>query len=152
MPRTIVETLHRDAPTVSQSEPVGRARAQLLEWGHPAITGVDENGRYAGIFGEREFITALFPGYVSSLKHAGFIPKSIDTVLEKRQTCRMEPVGKHMNTEHVDVPPDFSDVQLAEVFIHHRVLIDPVTDDGHVQSIITRSDFFKALAERFTAA
>jgi hypothetical protein len=32
------------------------------------------------------------------------------------------------------------------------VLIVPVTDDGHVQSIITRSDFFKALAERFTAA
>ena len=69
---------------------------------------------------------------MSSLKHAGFIPKSIDTVLEKRQTCRMEPVGKHMNTEHVDVPPDFSDVQLAEVFIHHRVLIVPVTDDKRV--------------------
>jgi CBS domain-containing protein len=152
MPRTIVETLHRDAPTVSQSEPVGRALELLLECGLPAIPVVDENGRYAGIFGEREFITALFPGYVSSLKHAGFIPKSIDTVLEKRQTCRMEPVGKHMNTEHVDVPPDFSDVQLAEVFIHHRVLIVPVTDDGHVQSVITRSDFFKALAERFTAA
>ena len=45
----------------------------------------------------------------------------VDTVLEKRQTCRIEPDGKHMNTEHIDVPPDFSDVQLAEVFIHHRV-------------------------------
>ena len=152
MPRTIVETLHRDAPVVAESDPVGRALELLLECGLPALPVVDGNGRYAGIFGEREFITALFPGYVSSLKHAGFIPKSIDSVLEKRQSCRMEPVGKHMNTEHIDVPPDFSDLQLAEVFIHHRVLIVPVTDHGRVTGIITRSDFFRALAERFNAA
>jgi CBS domain-containing protein len=152
MPRTIAETLHRDTPVVTQSEPVGSALALLLDCGLPAIPVVDGDERYAGIFGEREFITALFPGYVSSLKHAGFIPKSIDTVLEKRQTCRSEPVAKHMNTEHIDVPPDFSDVQLAEVFIHHRVLIVPVTDAKRVIGVITRADFFRALAERFTAA
>jgi len=151
MPRTIVESLHRDTPVVAESDPVGRALELLLDCGLPAIPVVDGGGRYVGIFGEREFITALFPGYVSSLKHAGFIPKSIDTVLEKRQTCRMEPVGKHMNTEHVDVPPDFSDVQLAEVFIHHRVLIVPITDSGRVIGVITRADFFRALAERFNS-
>jgi CBS domain-containing protein len=151
MPRTIVESLHRDAPVVAQSDAVGHALELLLDCDLPAIPVVDDDGRYAGIFGEREFITALFPGYVSSLKHAGFVPKSIDTVLEKRQTCRMEPVGKHMNTEHIDVPPDFSDVQLAEVFIHHRVLIVPITDQKRVVGVITRTDFFRALAERFNA-
>ena len=151
MPRTIVESLNRDAPVVSESDPVGRALELLLDCELPALPVVDGDDRYAGIFGEREFITALFPGYVSSLKHAGFIPKSIDTVLQRRQSCRMEPVGTHMNTEHVDVPPDFSDVQLAEVFIHHRVLIVPVTADKRVVGVITRADFFRALAERFTA-
>jgi predicted transcriptional regulator len=63
----------------------------------------------------------------------------------------MEPVAKHMNTEHIDVPPDFSDVQLAEVFIHHRVLIVPITENHKVVGVITRTDFFRALAERFTA-
>jgi len=152
MPRTIVGSLIRDTPVVARSEPVGRALELLLECGLPAIPVVGDDGRYAGIFGEREFITALFPGYVGSLKHAGFVSKSIDTVIEKRQSCRMEPVGKHMNTEHIDVPPDFSDLQLAEVFIHHRVLIVPVADHGRVSGIITRSDFFRALAERFNAA
>jgi CBS domain-containing protein len=151
MPRTIVESLNRDTPVVAESDPVGSALELLLDCGLPAIPVVDGEGRYAGIFGEREFITALFPGYVSSLKHAGFIPKSIDTVLEKRQTCRTEPVAKHMNTEHIDVPPDFSDVQLAEVFIHHRVLIVPITDNKRVTGVITRADFFRALAERFNA-
>ena len=88
MPRTIVQSLHRDTPVVQRSDPVGQALEVLLDCGLPAIPVVDGADRYAGIFGEREFITALFPGYVSSLKNAGFIPKSIDTVLEKRQACR----------------------------------------------------------------
>ena len=39
-----------------------------------------------------------------------------------------------MNTEHVDVGPDFSDTQVAEIFLHHRVLIVPVVDDGRVSA------------------
>ena len=54
-----------------------------------------------------------------------------------------------MNTEHVDVGPDFSDVQLAETFLHHRVLVIPVVDDRRVQGIVTRADFFRAVASRF---
>ena len=54
-----------------------------------------------------------------------------------------------MNTEHVDVGTDFSDAQVAEIFLHHRVLIVPVLDDGRVVGVITRTDFFRALAERF---
>jgi CBS domain-containing protein len=54
-----------------------------------------------------------------------------------------------MNTEHVDVGPDFADTQVAEIFLHHRVLIVPVVDDGRVLGVITRGDFFRAIAERF---
>ena len=54
-----------------------------------------------------------------------------------------------MNTEHVDVGPDFSDAQVAEIFLHHRVLIVPVADDGRVVGVITRADFFRSVAERF---
>jgi CBS domain-containing protein len=54
-----------------------------------------------------------------------------------------------MNTEHVDVEPDFSDTQVAGIFLHHRVLVVPVVDDGRVAGVITRRDFFRTLAERF---
>jgi CBS domain-containing protein len=54
-----------------------------------------------------------------------------------------------MNTEHVDVEVDHSDAGVAETFLHHRVLIVPVTDGGRVVGVITRSDFFRALAQRF---
>jgi len=39
-------------------------------------------------------------------------------------------------------------VQLAETFLHHRVLIVPVVDQGRVRGIVTRWDFFKAVAKR----
>jgi CBS domain-containing protein len=54
-----------------------------------------------------------------------------------------------MNTEHVDVGPDFSDTQVAEIFLHHRVLIVPVLDGGRVVGLISRREFFRTLAERF---
>ena len=43
----------------------------LLDSGLPALPVVDERERFAGIFGEREFMGALFPGYLDQLKGAG---------------------------------------------------------------------------------
>ena len=54
-----------------------------------------------------------------------------------------------MHTEHVDVNTEYSDVQVAEIFLHHRVLIVPVTDGGRVVGVITRGDFFRSVADRF---
>lgn len=150
-PRTLAELAHRDAPVIQADQPVGAAVRLLLDAELPALPVVDAQERFVGIFGEREFITALLPGYVGSLGSAAFVPKSIDATLAKRQACRNEPVSKHMNTEHVDVGPEYSDIGLAEIFIHHRVLIIPVTEHKRVIGVITRSDFFAALAERFLA-
>ena len=63
----------------------------------------------------------------------------------------METVGKYMNTEHVEVAPDFADTQVAEIFLHHRVLIVPSSTTARVVGVIPRADFFRAVAERFLA-
>jgi CBS domain-containing protein len=81
------------------------------------------------------------------------VPGSIDDVLEKRLECRSEPVSKYANTEPIAVGPGHSDAQVAETFLHHRVLIVPVVDqEKHVVGVVTRWDFFTALVERFVAA
>ena len=151
-PQTITELVRRDAPLLRADMPLGEAVRAVVESGLPALPVVDGDDRLVGLFGEREFMGALFPGYVKELRYAGFVPRSMEAVFEKRQTCRLEPVRDHMNTEHVDVPPDFADVQLAETFLHHRVLVVPVAERGRVTGVITRSDFFRALAERFLSS
>jgi CBS domain-containing protein len=148
-PRTIDDLVLPSPPLLRVDQPIGEAIDKLLDTDLPALPVVDDDEHYAGVFGEREFVGAIFPGYLKELKHAGFVPRSLDEALEKRETCRIEPVGQHMNTEHIDVAPDFSDSQVAEIFLHHRVLVVPIVEGGRVQGLITRHGFFRALAERF---
>ena len=148
-PRTVSGPLVRDAPLLHESDTVGDAVRSLLDTDLPALPVVDEGERLSGIFGEREFLGAVFPGYLKELKYAGFVRRSLEDALEKRSECRHEIVGRHMHAEHVDVDREFSDVQVAEIFLHHRVLIVPVTDDRRVVGVITRADFHRSVAERF---
>jgi CBS domain-containing protein len=148
-PRAVVDEVLQETPVLHAGVSLGEATRAVVQSNLPALPVVDAQERYAGIFGEREFIEALFPGYVRTLGYAGFVPKSIEQVLEKRRQQMDDPVGDHMNDEHVDVPADVADIQIAETFIHHRILVIPVTDDRRVVGIITRHAFFEVLAERF---
>jgi CBS domain-containing protein len=148
-PRKISELARQEPPLLHAEDTIEAAVRQVLESGLPALPVADERERYCGIFGEREFMGALFPGYVKELKTAAFLHRSLDEALEKRDSCRVEPVRQHMNTEHVDVGPDFADTQVAEIFLHHRVLVVPIVDARTVTGLITRSDFFRTLAEHF---
>jgi CBS domain-containing protein len=148
-PRTVTDPLLRDTPILRVTDNVADATRSLLDADLPALPVVDERDRLYGIFGEREFLGAVFPGYLKELKYAGMIKRDLEDALEKRQQCRVEPVREYVNTEHVDVGAEFSDAQVAEIFLHHRVLIVPVADDGKVIGVITRADFFRSVAERF---
>ena len=147
-PQRIASSVRREVPPLRDDERLGDAVARIAELDVPALPVVDDDGNLLGIFGEREFIGALFPGYLTTLGYAGFVPRSLDAALERRATCVDEPVGKHMNTEHIDVGEDFSDTELAEIFLHHRVLIVPIVADGRVTGIVTREAFSRALAGR----
>lgn len=146
-PRTLTDDLLLEVPLLRADEDLHDAVETIVEARVPALPVVDEQGKLVGIFGEREFITAAFPGYLGELKYAAFVSKTAEEQLELRK-CMREPVSKYMNTEHIDVDSDWSDSQIAETFLHHRVLIIPVADKGDVKGIVTRWDFFKAVAER----
>ena len=148
-PNDLTEAVRRDAPLLRADEPLGDAVRRVLDSALPALPVIDEREHLVGVFGEREFLGALFPKYMEQLGYAGFVRRALDEVLDKRATCAVEPVGDWMFTEHVDVPADASDTQIAETFLHHRVLILPVTEDRRVIGVITRADFFAALAGRF---
>jgi len=149
-PRAVSDPLVRETPVLDAQDPVAEAVKSLLDTDLPALP-VADRGRLCGIFGEREFFKALFPGYLGELRSAGFVPRSLEPALEKRASCRAEPVRIYMNTEKIGVGTDFSDAQVAETFLHHRVLILPVLDDRRVVGVITRGDFFRAVGERFLA-
>jgi CBS domain-containing protein len=138
-----------EAPALRDVDTVADAVRTLLASGLPALPVVDSNGLLVGLFGEREFMAALFPGYVGELHYAAFVSGQLDEALKKRAACAREPVSQHMNKDHVAVEEDFSDVGLAEVFLHHRVLVAPVERNRRPLGVITRTAFFRRLADRF---
>lgn len=148
MPDSIVKETIREVEPLLVDDRVGAAAARLLEAELPGLPVVDSAGKFAGIFGEREFMEALFPGYVGTLGSSAMISRSIDETIERREGCRDEALRDHLTTDHVLVEDDYSDTQLAELFLHHRVLVIPVATNGRVHAVVTRADFFRALAGR----
>jgi len=144
--RTLDEDLLRPAPSLRVDTPVGEAIRKIVDAGLPALPVTKEDGTLVGLFGEREFMGALFPAYLGDLAYAGFVPHSLDAGIERRLNCVNETVERYINTEHVDVDEDYSDAELAEIFLHHRVLVVPVVDSERKPvGVVTRNDFFRTL-------
>jgi CBS domain-containing protein len=151
MPDSIVKQTLREIEPLGADEPIGPAARRVIDQGLPALPAVERDGGFAGIFGEREFMAALFPGYVGELGSAAMVSRSVDETIERRAECAGQPIRRWLTTDHVLVEDDFSDTQLAELFLHHRVLIVPIATAGRVHALVTRHDFFRALVDRFGA-
>ncbi len=149
MSGTLAQELLRPARVLREDETVAAAVHALHDGDLRALPVVDARERFSGVFGEREFFAALFPGYMSELHNAAFITAALDDTIERRVACANHPVAGFLTRDHVDVPRSASDLQLAETFLHHRVLIVPVLEDRRVVGVIDRRDFFAALAESF---
>ena len=149
MPDSIVKEALQEIEPLDAEELVGPAARRVIEAGLPALPAVEKDGSFAGIFGEREFMAALFPAYVGELASAAMVSRSVDETIERRSECSQEPIRRYLTTDHVMVEDSYSDTQLAELFLHHRVLIVPIATKGRVHAVVTRHDFFIGLVERF---
>ena len=149
MPDSIVKQVVTEIEPLRMAEQVGAATRKVIDSGLPGLPVVDEAGEFAGIFGEREFMAALFPGYMNELASTAMIKRTIDYTIERREGCVAEEIAKYLTTDHVLVEDEYSDTHVAELFLHHRVLIIPIASGGRPHAVVTRADFFRALAERF---
>jgi CBS domain-containing protein len=66
-PRSLSHDLVRDTPVLHIEDTVEQAVRTLLDTDLPALPAVDGDGRLKGIFGDREFMAALFLGYLEEL-------------------------------------------------------------------------------------
>jgi CBS domain-containing protein len=149
MSTPIVKRAMREIEPLSADDTVAEAARRVVATGLPALPAVEGDGRFAGIFGEREFMAAIFPGYVSELASARMVSRNMDEAIDRRIECATEAIRRYLTTEALIVEDDYSDTQLAELFLHHRVLIIPVATKGRVHAVVTRHDFFQTLVATF---
>jgi len=148
LPDELIKETLREVQPLDADELIGVAARRVVESDLPGLPAVEADGSFAGIFGEREFMAALFPGYVGELASSAMIRRSIDEVIERRESCREEAIRRYLTTDHVVVDHDHSDTQLAELFLHHRVLVIPITTAGRIHAVVTRNDFFRELVAK----
>ncbi len=151
MPDSIAKQTIREIEPLSADDPVGLAARRVIAERLPALPAVEPDGSFAGIFGEREFMLALFPGYLKELASSAMIKRSIDDTIDRREGCADESIREYLTTDHVMVGDDYADTHLAELFLHHRVLIIPIATEGKLHALVTRNDFFTTLADRVCA-
>lgn len=149
MPDSIVKSTLREIEPLDADELIGSAARRVIEAGLPALPAVERDGSFAGVFGEREFMAALFPGYVGELASAAMVSRSVDETIERRSHCAAESIRRWLTTDYVVLEDTYSDTQLAETFLHHRVLVVPIATAGKVHAVVTRGDFFAGLVDRF---
>ncbi len=149
MPNSIVNEILQEIEPLRADDLIGPAARRVIDESLPALPAVEPDGSFAGIFGEREFMAALFPGYVGELASAAMVSRSVDETIERRSDCAIQPIRRYLTTDHVLVEDDYSDTQLVEIFLHHRVLIVPIATAGKVHAVITRHAFFSELVGRF---
>jgi CBS domain-containing protein len=149
---SITQQSLREITPLSADDVVRTAVRRVLETNLPALPAVESDGSFAGIFGEREFMAAMFPGYFAELGSSRMISRHLDEAIDRRRECANEPIRRYLTTEAVVVEDDFSDTQLAELFLHHRVLIIPIATEGRIHAVVTRHDFFRELVTRFDRA
>lgn len=146
----IINSIIREVTPLHGNDPVGSAGRRVVKSGLPALPVTDQDGRYLGLFGEREYMTAIFPGYVGTLMTARMIRRSLDDALEPRMDTHEKPILPYLTTDPILLEDDYSDAELAETFIHHRVIVVPIATEGHVHSVVTRAEFFLELYGRVT--
>ncbi len=148
MPDSLVQAAIREIEPLRDSDSIASATKQVIDADLPGLPVIDEKGKFAGIYGEREFMGAFFPGYVGTLTSARMVSRNMDESIDRRLGCREEAISEYMTTDHVLVEDDYSDTHVAELFLHHRVLIIPIATKGRVHAVVTRNDFFRQMAAR----
>jgi len=146
----IINSIIREVVPLADTDPVGYAGRRVVESGLPALPVIDRDGRYVGLFGEREYMTAIFPGYVGTLMNARMIRRSLDATIEPHMASQDKPIRPYLTTDPVLLEDDYSDAEMAETFLHHRITVVPIATEGRVHSVVTRGEFFLELYGRIT--
>jgi CBS domain-containing protein len=108
---------------------------------------VAADGTICGLFGEKELIAALCPGYLAGLRDTSFIARDFEDVADEAAKVMERPVSDFMRDEYATLDPDFSVLHAAELFLHRRQGVIPLVEAGRPVGLLRRADLGRAIIE-----
>jgi CBS domain-containing protein len=133
-----------DDVSVHADTPVHDAARALFASGLSAIAVLDESGRLTGLFTEDDLLRALFPGYLSELRHTAFAPDD-ELSLARRVAAAAEERTGEWASEALVVELESSLVHVAERFLHTDRTALAVVDGRRFVGMLPQLRFIRAL-------
>jgi CBS domain-containing protein len=143
--------LRRGVKPLNRRDSVREAARRLSVEQLTDLPVVDDDGRIAGIFGEKELIEAVTPRYLRELTDTSFIARDFEDVADEARKVMAEPIERFMRTKFATLPEDFSLLHCSELFLHRRQGVIPVVEHGRPIGLVRRSDLGRAIIEAAAA-
>lgn len=144
----------RDAHLVDASIPATATFAEAVDalsaTRSPALAVLDEAGHVLGVFSEGDLLRAVFPGYLSELRHTAFLTDDAASLDQRARDARDRPVREFARETEV-LAADDSQIHAAELFLHTEEDALPVVDGDRFLGMLSVSALCRARLARVDA-
>jgi CBS domain-containing protein len=133
--------------SVSEAAELAEAVATLFAARVPAIAVLDGEQRVLGILSERDVLGAVFPGYLSEIRHTAFLPDDAAALEELAARARGRSVLEFVRTSEV-LDAEDSQIHAAERLMHSGDDALPVVEDGRFLGMLSVAGLCHARLDR----
>lgn len=135
--------------SVPETATLAEAVAELFEARVPAVAVLGANDRVLGILSERDVLKAVFPGYLSEIRHSAFLPDDASALEELAVRARDRSVREFIRASEVLDASD-SQVHAAERLLHSGDDALPVAEGGRYVGMLSVAALCHARLDRRT--
>lgn len=141
----------RDLPLVRASVPetadLAEAAAALFAAQVPALAVLDREERVVGIFSESDLLRAVFPGYLTEVRHTVFLPDDAPALAERARSASGRPVREFARAVE-PLEASESQTHAAERFLHTGEQALPVVEQGRFLGMLSVAALCHARLDR----
>lgn len=112
------------------------------------VAVLDDRRHLCATFGVIGCAEATLPGYLPVLDGARMIPESLNGVLLARSEVAGGCVADFADHREISIAADSSFLQLAHLFVTHRVPMIPVVESDDLVGVIPQERFLECLLVR----
>lgn len=141
----IKEIMTREVITASPDTTVQEVAKLLEKHRINGVPVVDEENRVVGIVTARGMVSLYLPSYFNFLDRVFHI-LDFDQFDAKAKKLASTPVKEVMHKDVICVDANTSVVEAAAIMVDKHIRQVPVTENGYLVGILTKSDIVKALA------
>ena len=140
----IVSDIELVPASVHLSATFQEAAEELVSHPVTTIAVLDEDSRVAGLLGDSDLISGLFPRYLAELRHTAFADDDAGLLAERVRAVASDAVELHMQPPII-LDDAASATHAAERFLHcgHGAL--PVTRGGRFVGMLGRAELCRAV-------